>query len=34
MKTAKKSKKETLDETFYTFVNGFFLESSDEDEDE
>ena len=24
MKTAKKSKKETLDETFYTFVNGFF----------
>ena len=33
-KTAKKSKRETLDETFYTFVNGFFLESSDEDEDE
>jgi len=26
--------RETLDETFYTFVNGFFLESSDEDEDE
>jgi uncharacterized C2H2 Zn-finger protein len=33
-KIAKKSKRETLDETFYTFVNGFFLESSDEDEDE
>ena len=31
-KTSQKSKRDMLDETFFSFVNEFFLESSDDEE--